>query len=144
MRSHLAEENHLDNAVYEALDRQGPPSMEKFAALKEEMAGARGFRIGDDGIAGVVGAMVESVVESHWVETVRVSEDVLRQKTLAVMRKHLGPEASEVKMTPQLEQAIKLLQLSRMELEQIRREMEQNPILEPSPDPDEGNDDDDG
>jgi RNA polymerase sigma-54 factor len=34
-------------------------------------------------------------------------------------------------MTPQLQQAIKLLQLSRMELiEQIREEMEQNPLLE--------------
>jgi len=31
-----------------------------------------------------------------------------------------------------------------MELEQIRQEMEQNPLLEPSPSPDEGNDDDDG
>jgi RNA polymerase sigma-54 factor len=34
-------------------------------------------------------------------------------------------------MTPQLQQAIKLLQLSRMELiEQVREEMEQNPLLE--------------
>src|SRR5690349_2982142 len=34
-------------------------------------------------------------------------------------------------MTPQLQQAIKLLQLSRMELiDQVREEMEQNPLLE--------------
>jgi len=34
-------------------------------------------------------------------------------------------------MTPQLQQAIKLLQLSRMEFETaIRKEMEENPILE--------------
>ncbi|HMK72122.1 MAG TPA: RNA polymerase sigma-54 factor, partial [Myxococcaceae bacterium] len=34
-------------------------------------------------------------------------------------------------MTPQLQQAIKLLQLSRMELlEQVRQEIEQNPVLE--------------
>jgi RNA polymerase sigma-54 factor len=38
-------------------------------------------------------------------------------------------------MTPQLQQAIKLLQLSRMELiEQIREEMEQNPLLEQTED----------
>jgi len=36
-----------------------------------------------------------------------------------------------LKMTPQLQQAIKLLQLSRMELEtEIRREMNENPVLE--------------
>ena len=39
--------------------------------------------------------------------------------------------SQQLVMTPQLQQAIKLLQLSRMELlEQIREEMEQNPILE--------------
>ncbi|MCB9072103.1 MAG: RNA polymerase factor sigma-54 [Bdellovibrionaceae bacterium] len=38
-----------------------------------------------------------------------------------------------LKMTPQLQQAIKLLQLSRMELEaEIRKEMNENPILEES------------
>jgi RNA polymerase sigma-54 factor len=38
-------------------------------------------------------------------------------------------------MTPQLQQAIKLLQLSRMELEgAIRKELEENPILEETPD----------
>ena len=42
------------------------------------------------------------------------------------------PEAvQQLVMTPQLQQAIKLLQLSRMELlEQVREEMEQNPLLE--------------
>ncbi len=36
-----------------------------------------------------------------------------------------------LRMTPQLQQAIKLLQLSRMELEtQVRKELEENPILE--------------
>jgi RNA polymerase sigma-54 factor len=39
--------------------------------------------------------------------------------------------SQQLVMTPQLQQAIKLLQLSRMELiEQIREEMEQNPLLE--------------
>src|SRR5690606_17519424 len=36
-----------------------------------------------------------------------------------------------LRMTPQLQQAIKLLQLSRMELEAaVRKELEENPILE--------------
>src|SRR3954453_1274149 len=39
--------------------------------------------------------------------------------------------AQQLVMTPQLQQAIKLLQLSRMELlEQVREELEQNPLLE--------------
>ncbi|HLL55365.1 MAG TPA: RNA polymerase sigma-54 factor, partial [Myxococcaceae bacterium] len=39
--------------------------------------------------------------------------------------------AQQLVMTPQLQQAIKLLQLSRMELlEQVREEIEQNPLLE--------------
>jgi RNA polymerase sigma-54 factor len=39
--------------------------------------------------------------------------------------------SQQLVMTPQLQQAIKLLQLSRMELlEQVREEMEQNPLLE--------------
>lgn len=40
-------------------------------------------------------------------------------------------QTQTLKMTPQLQQAIKLLQLSRMELEaEIRKEMEENPVLE--------------
>ena len=43
-------------------------------------------------------------------------------------------------MTPQLQQAIKLLQLSRLELvDTINQEMEENPLLE-EVSPDEGND----
>ena len=46
--------------------------------------------------------------------------------------------SQQLVMTPQLQQAIKLLQLSRMELiEQIREEMESNPLLE-TPDEVEG------
>ena len=45
----------------------------------------------------------------------------------------------QVVMTPQLQQAIKLLQLSRMELlEQVREELEQNPLLEQPDESDEG------
>ena len=37
----------------------------------------------------------------------------------------------QLRMTPQLQQAIKLLQLSRLELEQeVRKELEDNPVLE--------------
>src|SRR6476661_3473538 len=46
--------------------------------------------------------------------------------------------SQQLVMTPQLQQAIKLLQLSRMELlEQVREEMDQNPLLE-TPDEIEG------
>ena len=47
-------------------------------------------------------------------------------------------------MTPQLQQAIKLLQLSRMELaELIREELNENPILEDQQDGDETSDSED-
>lgn len=40
-------------------------------------------------------------------------------------------QTAELRMTPQLQQAIKLLQLSRMELENaIRKEIDENPVLE--------------
>src|SRR3990170_1297405 len=43
--------------------------------------------------------------------------------------------SQQLVMTPQLQQAIKLLQLSRLELQQaIREEIEKNPVLEESQD----------
>jgi RNA polymerase sigma-54 factor len=48
--------------------------------------------------------------------------------------------SQQLVMTPQLQQAIKLLQLSRMELlEQIREELEQNPLLEQPEETETGN-----
>ncbi len=48
--------------------------------------------------------------------------------------------SQQLVMTPQLQQAIKLLQLSRMELiEQVREEMDQNPLLETPDETVEGN-----
>lgn len=48
--------------------------------------------------------------------------------------------SQQLVMTPQLQQAIKLLQLSRMELlEQVREEVEQNPLLEQPDETAEGN-----
>ena len=39
--------------------------------------------------------------------------------------------SQQLRMTPQLQQAIKLLQLSRLELEgAIRKELDENPVLE--------------
>jgi RNA polymerase sigma-54 factor len=45
-------------------------------------------------------------------------------------------QTQQLRMTPQLQQAIKLLQLSRMELiDEIRQEMNENPVLEEQQDP---------
>lgn len=50
---------------------------------------------------------------------------------MAIQMKQSLALRQTLKMTPQLQQAIKLLQLSRMELEtEIRREMTENPVLE--------------
>lgn len=58
---------------------------------------------------------------------------------MANFKQSLGlRQLQTLKMTPQLQQAIKLLQLSRMELETaIRKELEENPILEDSGDIDQ-------
>src|SRR5881394_2463317 len=54
------------------------------------------------------------------------------------LKQHLKM-SQQLVMTPQLQQAIKLLQLSRMELlEQVREEMEQNPLLEQTEETAEG------
>ncbi len=54
---------------------------------------------------------------------------------MAVGMKQSMNLSQTLRMTPQLQQAIKLLQLSRMELETaIRKELEENPILEESAD----------
>lgn len=51
--------------------------------------------------------------------------------SMAISMKQSLALKQTLKMTPQLQQAIKLLQLSRMELEtEIRKEMNENPILE--------------
>src|SRR5262249_56422124 len=52
------------------------------------------------------------------------------------LKQHLRTvQTQQLVITPQLQQAIKLLQLSRMELQEtVREELEQNPLLE---DPDE-------
>ena len=53
---------------------------------------------------------------------------------MAVGMKQSMQLSQTLRMTPQLQQAIKLLQLSRMELETaVRKELEENPILEESP-----------
>ena len=53
---------------------------------------------------------------------------------MAVGMKQTLKQTQTLTMTPQLQQAIKLLQLSQLELQQaVRKEIEENPILEESP-----------
>ena len=50
---------------------------------------------------------------------------------MAIQMKQSMELRQTLRMTPQLQQAIKLLQLSRLELEAaVRKELEENPILE--------------
>ncbi len=54
---------------------------------------------------------------------------------MALNQKLSLKQTAELRMTPQLQQAIKLLQLSRMELENaIRKEIDENPVLEEASD----------
>jgi RNA polymerase sigma-54 factor len=54
---------------------------------------------------------------------------------MAMNQKLSLKQTAELRMTPQLQQAIKLLQLSRLELEKaIRKEIDENPVLEEAAD----------
>jgi hypothetical protein len=139
IREYVAEDNRLDTEVWETLQRTDGHSPERFAQLKQELACERGFPVGDAGIARVVETMALRVECSPLADSVGVPAHALREEIHALMRKHLGSSLGQqsggpgtsVVMTPQLQQAIKLLALSRSDLlAAVREEMETNPLLE--------------
>ena len=91
MREHLTSEERVNQATREALERRGY-DVSRFAEVMREMADVRGFKLGDEGIASVVGQMSEFLLLSRNVEEVFSADDVLRAKLGAVMAKHLAAE----------------------------------------------------
>lgn len=91
MREYLANEERVNQATREALERRGYDSA-KFAQVKREMADVRGFQLGDDGIEFVINQMLEFLLVSRSVEEVFSDDATMRPKILQIMKKHLDVE----------------------------------------------------
>ena len=88
MREYLTNEERVNQATREALERRGY-DYSKFNQVKREMADVRGFKMGDEGIEYVINQMIEFLLISRNVEEVFAADTSLRQKIFAVMKKHL-------------------------------------------------------
>jgi hypothetical protein len=88
MREYLANEERVNQATREALERRGY-DYSKFNQVKREMADVRGFKMGDEGIEFVINQMIEFLLISRNIEEVFGADNVLRQKIHLTMRKHL-------------------------------------------------------
>jgi hypothetical protein len=88
MREYLANEERVNQATREALDRRGYDHS-KFNQVKREMADVRGFKMGDEGIEYVIGQMLEFLLISRNIEEVFSDDPPLRRKIFVIMKKHL-------------------------------------------------------
>ena len=88
MREYLANEERVNQATREALERRGY-DYSKFNQVKREMADVRGFKMGDEGIEYVINQMIEFLLISRNVEEVFAADNVIRLKIHSVMKKHL-------------------------------------------------------
>ena len=88
MREYLTNEERVNQATREALERRGYDSS-KFNQVKREIADVRGFKMGDEGLEYVIDQMIEFLLISRNVEEVFAADNVIRQKVFAVMKKHL-------------------------------------------------------
>jgi uncharacterized protein len=88
MREYLANEERVNQATREALERRGYDHS-KFNQVKREMADVRGFKMGDEGIEYVINQMIEFLLISRNVEEVFSGDNILRGKFFEIMKKHL-------------------------------------------------------
>jgi len=88
MREYLTNDERVRAATREALDRRGLDES-AFERVQREMADARGFKTGAEGIEYVVDQMIEFLLISRNVEEVFAGDDLLRTKLRAVMARHL-------------------------------------------------------
>lgn len=88
MREYLANEERVNQATREALERRGYDHG-KFNQVKREMAEVRGFKTGDDGIEYIINQMIEFLLISRNVEEVYAEDNTLRKKIHEIMKKHL-------------------------------------------------------
>jgi hypothetical protein len=88
MREYLANEERVNNATREALERRGY-DYSRFNQVKREMADVRGFKMGDEGIEYIIGQMLEFLLISRNVEEVFSDDPMMRRKIFTVMKRHL-------------------------------------------------------
>jgi hypothetical protein len=88
MREYLANEERVNQATREALERRGY-DFSKFNQVKREMADVRGFKLGDEGVEFLINQMLEFLLISRNVEEVFADDSQMRPKILQVMKKHL-------------------------------------------------------
>ncbi len=88
MREYLANEERVNQATREALERRGYDHS-KFNQVKREMADVRGFKMGEEGIEYIIGQMLEFLLISRNVEEVFSDDPTMRKKIFTVMKKHL-------------------------------------------------------
>src|SRR5712692_8763833 len=88
MREYLANEERVNQATREALERRGY-DYSKFNQVKREMADVRGFKMGDEGIEYVINQMIEFLLISRNIEEVFSEDHGLRKKIFVIMKKHL-------------------------------------------------------
>jgi len=88
MREYIANEERVNQATREALERRGY-DYSKFNQVKREMADVRGFKLGDEGIEFVINQCLEFLLISRNVEEVFSEDNVMRSKIMQVMKKHL-------------------------------------------------------
>ncbi|MCU0698973.1 MAG: DUF507 family protein [Myxococcaceae bacterium] len=91
MREYLANEERVNQATREALERRGY-DFSKFNQVKREMSDVRGFKLGDDGIEFVINQMLEFLLISRNIEEVFADDTQMRPKILQTMKKHLDIE----------------------------------------------------
>jgi uncharacterized protein len=88
MREYLTNEERVNKATREALERSGY-DYSKFHQVKLEMADARGFKMDDEGIQYITNQIVDFLLISRNVEEVFAADNILRQKILPLMKRHL-------------------------------------------------------
>lgn len=88
MREYLANEERVNQATREALERRGY-DVSRFNQVKREMADVRGFKMGDEGIEYCINQMLEFLLISRNVEEVFSADTMMRSKIFQSMKKHL-------------------------------------------------------
>jgi DNA-directed RNA polymerase specialized sigma54-like protein len=141
MREHFVNEGRVAWAARAMLERRGLDER-NLDELMQEVAEARGVRVGDAGVEDVVDRLAGAVKASPNVKRVFAPDEVVRDEFFDCMKRHLEVDLDqEVRprirllkpfvMTTQLHRAIKLLQLSDLELlAVVQHEIQVNPFLE--------------
>ncbi len=88
MKEYLSAEERVNQATREALERRNYDHS-RFNQVKREMADARGFKMGDEGIDYIIDQMLEFLLISRNIEEVYGEDPAMRKKIYAAFKRHL-------------------------------------------------------